>query len=68
MQTAWTVWPAVQFFNFKYVPLQFRLPVVCFVNLFWCTFLSAMTNMDDKEEEEEGRVVGVEGVPALSTL
>ncbi|KAK9319801.1 hypothetical protein V1517DRAFT_296624 [Lipomyces orientalis] len=48
LQTKWSqtmvrnyaVWPAVQFVNFRMVPLEYRLMVVNFVSIFWNAYLS----------------------------
>ncbi|KAH9880913.1 hypothetical protein IAQ61_001207, partial [Plenodomus lingam] len=38
------LWPWVQFANFKYVPMEFRVLVVNFVSLGWNCYLSALNS------------------------
>ncbi|OLL24563.1 Protein sym1 [Neolecta irregularis DAH-3] len=40
------VWPAVQFINFKVMPLRFQIPFVSTVGIFWTMYLS-LTNASD---------------------
>lgn len=44
LKTNWTVWPPVQFINFWLMPIQFRVPFVNFVGLFWSMYLSHLQN------------------------
>lgn len=44
LQANWMVWPAVQFINFTYVPLEHRVLVVNIVSLGWNCFLSYLNS------------------------
>ncbi|OZJ06834.1 hypothetical protein BZG36_00067 [Bifiguratus adelaidae] len=64
----YTVWPAVQFVNFRYLPLQFRLPFVSTCGIAWNAYLSwlnaASKNIEDKQvaaRKEETKYRGMVG-------
>ena len=42
----WCVWPAVQFINFRYVPLAKRVLVVNAVGTLWSVYLSYVGNQE----------------------
>ncbi|KAG1053030.1 hypothetical protein G6F46_005477 [Rhizopus delemar] len=44
------VWPAVQFINFKFMPLQYRLPFVSSLGILWNAYLSWLNNASKQEE------------------
>ncbi|KAI8081814.1 uncharacterized protein B0P05DRAFT_538154 [Gilbertella persicaria] len=44
------VWPAVQFINFKWMPLQYRLPFVSSLGIVWNAYLSWLNNATKQEE------------------
>lgn len=44
------VWPAVQYINFKFMPLQYRLPFVSSLGILWNAYLSWLNNASKKEE------------------
>jgi protein Mpv17 len=44
IQANWAIWPAVQFVNFKLVPLEHRVLVVNIVSLGWNCFLSYLNS------------------------
>jgi len=44
MKANWKLWPPVQLINFSIVPIQFRVPFVNFVSLFWTIYLSYLQN------------------------
>ncbi|RUS31631.1 Mpv17/PMP22 [Jimgerdemannia flammicorona] len=39
------VWPIVQFVNFRFLPLQYRLPFVSTVGILWNGYLSWLNNI-----------------------
>ncbi|KAI9354720.1 hypothetical protein BD770DRAFT_392086 [Pilaira anomala] len=45
------VWPAVQFINFKFMPLQYRLPFVSSLGIIWNAYLSWLNNASKQEEK-----------------
>ncbi|KAL4209204.1 hypothetical protein AB4K20DRAFT_1909131 [Rhizopus microsporus] len=48
--TNYEVWPAVQFINFKWMPLQYRLPFVSSLGILWNAYLSWLNNASKQEE------------------
>lgn len=44
------VWPIVQFVNFKFMPLQYRLPFVSSLGIVWNAYLSWLNNASKQEE------------------
>lgn len=52
MVALWTIWPAVQLFNFTMVPLSKRVLVVNMVGVGWSMFLSYLGNSPEPFEEE----------------
>ncbi|KAI8968243.1 hypothetical protein BDF20DRAFT_895190 [Mycotypha africana] len=44
------VWPAVQFINFKFMPLPYRLPFVSTLGIVWNAYLSWLNNASKQEE------------------
>ncbi|KAH7104751.1 hypothetical protein BKA62DRAFT_477504 [Auriculariales sp. MPI-PUGE-AT-0066] len=44
----WKVWPAVQFVNFKFIPLPFRVPFQSSCGCFWTLYLSLLNASDNK--------------------
>ncbi|KAI9247130.1 hypothetical protein BDA99DRAFT_526170 [Phascolomyces articulosus] len=46
----YTVWPLVQLINFKWMPLQYRLPFVSSLGILWNAYLSWINNASKKEE------------------
>ncbi|KAI9683175.1 MAG: hypothetical protein M1829_005966 [Trizodia sp. TS-e1964] len=41
------VWPAVQLINFRLVPLQFQLPFVSTIGIFWTAYLSLTNSAEE---------------------
>ncbi|KAI8369257.1 uncharacterized protein BYT42DRAFT_607716 [Radiomyces spectabilis] len=48
--TNYKVWPLVQFINFKFMPLQYRLPFVSSLGILWNAYLSWLNNASKQEE------------------
>jgi protein Mpv17 len=44
LKTNWQIWPGVQFVNFAYVPLDFRVLIVNVVSLGWNCYLSYLNS------------------------
>lgn len=42
--TNWSIWPMVQFLNFRFMPPDYRLLMVNTISIGWNTFLSYMNN------------------------
>jgi len=68
LEANYQLWPAVQLINFKFVPLQYRLPVVSTVGIAWNSYLSWLNNAAKEEEiatqkyeKEERRYDGTRG-------
>ncbi|RUS20978.1 hypothetical protein BC937DRAFT_93949 [Endogone sp. FLAS-F59071] len=45
------VWPLVQFINFRFCPLPYRVPFVSTVGIFWNGYLSYLNNAAKEQEE-----------------
>jgi hypothetical protein len=45
------VWPLVQFINFKFMPLQYRLPFASSIGIVWNAYLSWLNNASKQEEQ-----------------
>jgi len=57
LYTNWMIWPAVNFVNFRYVPLDRRVLVVNTVALGWNTFLSSVQHHDQHEVTRESKLL-----------
>ncbi|CAG8437093.1 2388_t:CDS:2 [Funneliformis caledonium] len=44
LKTNYTVWPLVQFVNFKFLPLRYRVPFVSSVGVLWTAYLSLLNS------------------------
>jgi hypothetical protein len=42
--TCWTCWPAINFINFKFVPLELRILFMNVADIFWNAFMSRLLN------------------------
>ena len=50
MKAGWSIWPAVHFVTYKFVPVEYRVPWVKFVVIFWTAYLSAAANSRDPKK------------------
>jgi len=50
----WSVWPIIQFTNFRFMPLPYRVPFQATCGVFWTLYLSLL-NSSDREKAEEAR-------------
>lgn len=55
LKANWALWPAVQFANFTYVPLQYQVLVVNVVSLGWNCFLSYLNSGSALEQASRMR-------------
>lgn len=46
----WKVWPAIQLFNFRFVPLRFRVPFTSSCGIAWTLYLSLLAAAKGKFE------------------
>ncbi|ORX49829.1 hypothetical protein DM01DRAFT_1337967 [Hesseltinella vesiculosa] len=54
------VWPLVQWINFAFVPLAFRLPFVNSIGILWNAYLSWLNNASKQHEERRQRDINHE--------
>jgi protein Mpv17 len=40
----YTVWPLVQYINFRFLPLKYRVPFVSAVGVLWVAYLSLLNS------------------------
>jgi protein Mpv17 len=40
----YTIWPIVQFINFRFLPLRYRVPFVSSVGVLWNAYLSLLNS------------------------
>ncbi|KAG0178120.1 hypothetical protein DFQ29_003936 [Apophysomyces sp. BC1021] len=48
--TNYKIWPLVQFINFKFMPIQYRVPFVSSLGILWNVYLSWINNASKQEE------------------
>jgi protein Mpv17 len=48
----WTVWPLIQFVNFRFMPLPYRVPFQATCGVFWTLYLSLLNSSDATKVEE----------------
>ncbi|KAJ6627149.1 hypothetical protein B0H10DRAFT_1995678 [Mycena sp. CBHHK59/15] len=51
--TNWEVWPIVQFVNFRYMPLAYRVPFQSMCGLFWTLYLSTVNSREDRKQDRD---------------
>ncbi|KAL1915806.1 uncharacterized protein VTP21DRAFT_6194 [Calcarisporiella thermophila] len=56
LQANYTVWPLVQFINFRFMPLRYRVPFVSGVSVFWNAYLSWLNNKARVSEKADARL------------
>ncbi|EMD41716.1 hypothetical protein CERSUDRAFT_90289 [Gelatoporia subvermispora B] len=49
--TNWQVWPVVQFINFRYMPLPYRVPFQSTVGVAWTLYLSILNSKEDQKQD-----------------
>jgi protein Mpv17 len=42
LRTNWSVWPVLQFVNFRFLPLAYRVPFQSTCGVFWTLYLSTV--------------------------
>ncbi|OCH96583.1 hypothetical protein OBBRIDRAFT_717993 [Obba rivulosa] len=47
----WQVWPLVQFVNFRYMPLPYRVPFQSGVGVAWTLYLSILNSKEDQKQD-----------------
>ena len=50
----WTVWPAIQFINFRFMPLPYRVPFQASCGVFWTLYLSLLNSSKPTMAKESG--------------
>jgi protein Mpv17 len=64
----WTVWPIIQFVNFRFMPLAYRVPFQATCGVFWTLYLSLLNSNEEAEVrdlEESTRKIAQEKRAAL---
>ncbi|KAJ6509310.1 hypothetical protein C8R47DRAFT_17869 [Mycena vitilis] len=51
LATNWTVWPFVQFVNFRFMPLPYRVPFQSACGVFWTLYLSTVNAREDRKQD-----------------
>ena len=51
LRANYILWPAVQSLNFRVMPLQFQIPFVSTVGIFWTAYLSMANSSEDEAME-----------------
>jgi protein Mpv17 len=51
----WTVWPLIQFVNFRFMPLPYRVPFQASCGVFWTLYLSLLNSSKPTQAEESAR-------------
>ncbi|KAJ7655044.1 hypothetical protein DFH06DRAFT_1201429 [Mycena polygramma] len=53
LATNWTVWPFVQFVNFRFMPLPYRVPFQSACGVFWTLYLSTVNAREDRKQDRD---------------
>jgi protein Mpv17 len=48
----WTVWPIIQFVNFRFMPLPYRVPFQATCGVFWTLYLSLLNSSKTTQAAE----------------
>ena len=48
----WSIWPLIQFTNFRFMPLPYRVPFQATCGVFWTLYLSLLNSNDTVQMEE----------------
>ncbi|KAJ7275262.1 hypothetical protein B0H12DRAFT_1086469 [Mycena haematopus] len=51
IRTNWSVWPVLQFVNFRYMPLAYRVPFQSTCGVFWTLYLSTVNASEDRKQD-----------------
>jgi len=51
--TNWQVWPLAQLFNFRFMPLPYRVPFQSTCGIFWTLYLSVINSKEDIKQDRE---------------
>ncbi|KAF7339839.1 Vacuolar membrane protein [Mycena venus] len=51
LRTNWSVWPVLQFVNFRFMPLPYRVPFQSTCGVFWTLYLSTVNAGEDRKQD-----------------
>ncbi|KAJ7900114.1 hypothetical protein B0H14DRAFT_2672343 [Mycena olivaceomarginata] len=51
LRTNWSVWPVLQFVNFRFLPLAYRVPFQSTCGVFWTLYLSTVNAGEDRKQD-----------------
>ncbi|KAJ6574882.1 hypothetical protein B0H19DRAFT_1126170 [Mycena capillaripes] len=53
LATNWSVWPFLQFVNFRFMPLPYRVPFQSSCGVFWTLYLSTVNAKDEHKQDRD---------------
>ncbi|KAK7064409.1 vacuolar membrane protein [Favolaschia claudopus] len=53
LRTNWSVWPVIQFVNFRYMPLPYRVPFQSTCGVFWTLYLSTVNAREERKQDRD---------------
>ncbi|KAJ7783543.1 hypothetical protein DFH07DRAFT_788131 [Mycena maculata] len=53
MVTNWSVWPAIQCINYRFMPLSYRVPFQSTCGVFWTLYLSTVNSREDRKQDRD---------------